>query len=109
MDPTLLAFLRIMNLKTADEVKEWTDGEDTFKGLLAPAESFTKPELDKKAFQYLSTRCTLLLRSYPTSLEADVEEAAKEVSAAKRMALTLRMGEKKILNATIKFCQERLK
>ena len=113
VDANLLAFLRIMCLKSLDEVNEWSEGEEAFKGLLEPAESFKKPELDQKAFQYLSTRCTLLLRSYPTTLEADAEvredqEKFQKLSMPRRLALILRMGEKKILNVTIKFCQDRL-
>ncbi len=42
------------------------------------------PELDTKVYKYLETRCTLLLRSYPTTVEEDLESLKLEDGAEKQ-------------------------
>ena len=106
VDQMLLAFLRVMCLNTKEQLDSWAE-EEKIRDLLNEK---TDEDLDKKAFQYLLTRCTLLLRSYPTTLEDDVEKMEKSdnLSQSVRFCLALRMAEKKILNATIKYCQEKV-
>jgi len=91
------------------------------------------PELDKKAFKYIETRCMLLLKSYPTSLEQDLDllaktlnddvqaEAKEETTPTKATptsaklnanqinCVLLRTGEKKILKHVIQYCQNKHK
>ena len=80
--------------------------------------------------QYMITRCTLLLRSYPTSLDEDVatmkEEQVINVHGSTRMIffckliiifkdpitrnnVQLRLSEKRILVSTVAYCEQTLK
>ena len=105
-DRMLLAFLRVLCMNSADEISAWND-EEKAKELLNDT---THAELDKKSHQYLLTRCTLLLRSYPTSLEEDcelLEKAEPNASPFKKDCITLRFGEKKILHGVIDFCKQK--
>ncbi len=109
LEPLLLAFLRVLCLKTVSEVEEWTseDGEKERRLL----EGGASHELDQRALQYLCTRCELLLKTYPTTLEEDERKRQEELEAMsqpKRFCLFLRMGEKRILNHTIQICKDRL-
>ncbi len=118
-DPLLMAFLRVICLKTDAEVKEWADSEghpEKARELLRVEEeeeaSSSLAELDSRAYRYLMTRCELLLKSYPTTLEEDVEtrkeEAEKKLTQTQRFCLYLRIGEKEILHQTIRFCKDKL-
>lgn len=107
LDSKLLAFLRVMVLKEANEVEEWAKEEN----VLTLLNEKTKEDLDKRAMQYLQTRCNLLLRSYPTTLEEDAEiydQNMKELTVAKRSCLILRKAEKEILNQVIRYCQRNM-
>ena len=73
------------------------------------------PALDAKVYKYLETRCTLLLRSYPTSLEDDLKSLTLkdnvEIQSAndklnQKHCTILRSQEKQILNHVIKYCQK---
>ncbi len=108
IEPLLLAFLRVICLKTKDEIEEWSSDDDKSKDLLHAGRS---ADLDKRAHQYLMTRCELLLKSYPTTLEGDEEERknnSEKTSAVQKFCLHLVMGEKRILMDNIKLCKEQL-
>ena len=66
--------------------------------------------MDRAVMQYLITRATLLLRSYPTTLEQD-QAVLKEATAAPTTLLTtqLVLAEKRILVNTVAYCEQRLK
>ena len=68
--------------------------------------------IDKKVYQYLQTRCQLLLKSYPTSLEedlAELHEAGKDdLSQKKYLCLVLRSKEKKMLHGAITYCTKQM-
>ncbi len=99
-EASLMSFLRVMCIRSKEEVEKWSCEKDG-GGFCA--------EMDQRALQYLLTRCTLLLKSYPTTLEEDVDaKAAQELTQIQKYCIYLRMGEKKILNDTIKFCKEKL-
>ena len=111
LDPNLFAFLRVMNMSTEEQIGHWSERA---KDLLSP--TCDDADLDLKALNYLLTRCTLLLKSYPTSLEEDAGllsgEAevtdGRKMSLRRRMCIVLRKSEKEILNDTIKMCKDRL-
>ncbi|TRY75681.1 hypothetical protein TCAL_14603 [Tigriopus californicus] len=88
-DQLLLAFLRVMCLQSQDEIDLWSH-EDKIRDLLNPE---ADPDLDNKVFQYMKTRCDLLLKSYPTSLEED-EKALQNVDlpATLKSCVILRQG-----------------
>ena len=139
LDPLLLAFLRVLCLKGESEVKAWTPGEeaeakeeDAWKrtrrvllkggdgeGELSEEDRKLLSILEERAHRYLLTRCELLLRSYPTALEQDVEdldskktkeekEGKEQLSTARRFCLQLRAGEKRILLDTIGLCKDKV-
>ena len=67
-------------------------------------------DVDKRVYQYLQTRCQLLLKSYPTTLEedsAELHEAGKDdLSQKKYLCLVLRSKEKKMLHGAVKYCEK---
>ena len=79
---------------------------------LLPLDSHVQEEqsVDRAVMQYLITRATLLLRSYPTTLEQD-QAVLKEATAAPTSLLTtqLVLAEKRILVNTVAYCEQRLK
>ena len=143
-DNVLLAFLRILNMTTEEDINQWSNTntqeseEEPSKEneTVAPSEEKTNgseykfadkvrellndslpshPELDVKVYKYLETRCTLLLRSYPTTLEKDLENLKLEDDSEKqpgshnlnqRNCTILRTQEKQILNHVLKYCQK---
>jgi len=89
-------------LKTDEEFEHWSEDTDKLKA----TESF--PDLDSRAYQYLLSRCELLLRCYPTTLEEDAERLkTSDLSLASKFCIRLRMGEKKLLQEAIALCQEK--
>ena len=66
--------------------------------------------VDRAVMQYLITPATLLLCSYPTTLEQD-QAALKEATASPTALLTtqLVLAEKRILVNTVAYCEQRLK
>ena len=66
--------------------------------------------MDRAVMQYLITPATLLLCSYPTTLEQD-QAALKEATASPTALLTtqLVLAEKRILVNTVAYCEQRLK
>lgn len=127
-DNTLLAFVRVLCLSTKEDLRcygaafdeEPADGDDEAKNVDRTRmllEDETTPELDKKAFSYIQTRCSLLLRCYPvdTKEEDDLILSQSEAAVApandpvRTMCLLLRRGEKKILEGAIEYCLGQLK
>ena len=64
--------------------------------------------VDGKVMQWLITRAALLLRSYPTTLEQDVEALKEEKDAIATITTQLVLAEKRILVATVAYCEQRL-
>ena len=66
--------------------------------------------MDRAVMQYLITRATLLLRSYPTTLEQD-QGVPKEAATDPFGLLTTQLvvAEKRILVNTVAYCEQRLK
>ena len=149
-DNVLLAFLRILCMNTKEELEKWTNpasqstvserseqidvNKSSEKDSLVKEPNFADKvrdllnndlleykELDAKVHKYLETRCTLLLRNYPTSLEEDLKQLKlngdgerEEATDLKQMhslnernCMILRFKEKQILQHVIKFCQTR--
>ena len=109
-----MAFVRILCLKSKEDIEKLTkkndeeEEEDKVRDLLN--DTFKDDELDKKAFGYIETRCSLLLKSYPTSLEKD-NELLKEgkLGPNQTHCVLLRRDEKVILNHVVAYCQEKRK
>jgi len=108
-DNVLLAFVRILCLKTKEELAPFKEDPEKVRDLLN--DSF-EADLDDKAYKYIETRCSLLLRSYPTTLDQDEKllsdgEEVKKLSANKLNCVRLRVEEKKILSLVVKHCQNK--
>ena len=139
-DNVLLAFLRVISMTKDDidklsnddhsstqKVMDDTDKNDTETNLEGTQMEYVdkvrellndtqtlNPNLDEKIRKYLETRCTLLLRSYPTTLEKDLELLQLEDNTEQKSNLSglnqkhctiLRSQEKQILEHVIKYCQ----
>ena len=106
-DNILLAFVRVLCLK--DDIEQYSstaEADEKVRDLLNDA---TDPELDKRAFKYIETRCTLLLRSYPTTKEHDLELLKEENRNQNKInCVLLRSQEKSILSHVIQYCQSKL-
>ena len=111
LDRMLIAFLRVMVMSSEEQLEKW-HREDKTRDLLN--EELSEDDLDKKAYTYLQTRCTLLLRSYPTTLEKDEAilkgegEEGNDLKQMTRFCVQLRAEEKRILNDNIEFCKNKL-
>lgn len=108
-DNVLLAFVRILCLKTKEDLQPFKDNPEKVRDLLN--DNFEE-DLDQKAYKYIETRCTLLLRSYPTTMDQDKEflanpEEVKNSNGNKINCLRLRVDEKNILSNVVKYCQDK--
>lgn len=108
LDQALLAFLRVLCLNK-DEIETLKGNVEKIKKLLDPDSDV--PELDKRVYNYLETRCQLLLKSYPTSLQEDLELLKKkdtDLSQKQYFCYLLRSKEKEMLNGAINYCKAKL-
>lgn len=99
----LVAFLRVLQMDAAGLAEE--RGEEQLEQLRRVEE---EQAVDGKVMQWLITRAALLLRSYPTTLEQDVEALKEEKDAIATITTQLVLAEKRILVATVAYCEQRL-
>ena len=139
-DNVLLAFLRVLCMTTKEDIAKWensdeektamaeeneknkSDGDDKKNNFADKVRELLNDhlsdnsELDVKVYKYLETRCTLLLRSYPSSLEDDfkrlnVGETTTDNSGSclnQKHCVLLRLEEKLILNHVIDYCRKNM-
>ena len=101
LDPALLAFLRVLCMTSTD----LEEHKDAIKKLLEN-DNNNLSELDKRVYGYLQTRCQLLLKSYPTDLQEDLELLKTRNPSQKfHFAVLLRSKEKVMLQGAINYCQ----
>ena len=107
LDGSLVAFLRVLQMDQAAIQDQMEKEEEEIKKLCLVQE---EQGVDRAVMQYLITRATLLLRSYPTTLEQD-QAVLKEATADPTSLLTtqLVLAEKRILVNTVAYCEQRLK
>lgn len=107
LDGSLVAFLRVLQMDQAAIQDQMEKEEEEIKKLCLVQE---EQPVDRAVMQYLITRATLLLRSYPTTLEQD-QAVLKEATTAPTALLTtqLVLAEKRILVNTVAYCEQRLK
>ncbi|ESO94275.1 hypothetical protein LOTGIDRAFT_118649, partial [Lottia gigantea] len=110
VDGELLAFLRI---STADDalLREQFGGNVTME-MLENLKDEEKPicaENENKVWSFLQTRASLLLKTYPNTVQEDQEElnSGKDLTVPHQMALQLRIGEKQILTSTMEYCSQK--
>ncbi|XP_064602979.1 actin-histidine N-methyltransferase-like [Liolophura sinensis] len=106
VDTELLTFLRIF-VMDEESLKTFQNKESPeLLEVLGRAVSPLSPELELKAWDFLDTRASLLLKMYPTSLQEDEEMLNQDLSEAKTSAVLLRYLEKKLLMNAIKYTKE---
>ena len=143
-DNVLLAFLRVLCMTTKEEIAKWGNAneqesqnnvseqteEKSNENLDKKESSFadevrellndsltSHPDLDIKVHKYLETRCSLLLRSYTSTLEDDLKSLGIEdnptvesacPSLNQKHCIFLRSQEKQILNHVIEYCSKNM-
>lgn len=108
MDPALLAFLRVLCL-AKEEIEALKGNIEKIKKLLE--DDSDVPELDRRVYKYLETRCQLLLKSYPSTLQEDLDLLNKkdtDLSQKQYFCYLLRSKEKEMLNGAINYCKSKL-
>lgn len=109
VDPQLMAFLRVFCM-SEENLKELNSKElsEADADRLGDIDFPVSEENEEKAWAFLQTRTALLLRAYETSEEEDIELLKKEdMNIHERLAVQLRMCEKRILKATQTYAGER--
>ncbi|XP_028404426.1 actin-histidine N-methyltransferase-like [Dendronephthya gigantea] len=103
----LLAFLRIFCV-TEDEGKQLSEKTaEELQTILFDHSVKVSKENEEKLCSFLETRCSLLLRQYPTTKEQDDEVLdSNDLSENTRLAITLRRNEKTLLLNALSFCKE---
>ncbi|XP_053949447.1 actin-histidine N-methyltransferase [Anastrepha ludens] len=112
ISPELLAFVRVFNMN-AQQLEHWITSERAMD--LLHIDCALETALVSKTWQYLQTRLMLLLRVFPTTLEADEEKLAAYKKGElyfcyiEAMILEYRVLEKRILAAALDYAKQRVK
>ncbi|XP_022249987.1 histone-lysine N-methyltransferase setd3-like [Limulus polyphemus] len=97
----LLAYLRVQVIKDDDILKI---NEEQNVDWLLNEDIHSTDHLTQDALVFLKTRITLLLRAYPTTLEDDEKLLQnEELSLRRRLAVMLRLTEKRILSSAFQY------
>lgn len=101
-----LAFLRVLTMTSAEELLTWSEDAKVNELLQRDCDA----TMDDRALRYLKTRCSLLLKAYPTSREDDAEKLASavELTSAQRFCILLRAEEKDILDSVVDYCSRKM-
>ncbi|KAK7504177.1 hypothetical protein BaRGS_00004481 [Batillaria attramentaria] len=109
VDGEMLAFLRVFCMDEDTLRSQFAEDADKEKleGLKELETSVSKDN-EEKVWAFLETRASLLLKSYPTTVqEDDAQLKQTDLPNTLRMALQLRVGEKRILQQTVAFAGRR--
>lgn len=102
-----IPYVIIVNSFPTAQLQSWleSDRSETLQKLeIAP-----DTVLEKKSWTFLQTRLKLLLAAYRTTLEEDSKLLnGNHISANKKLAIRMRLTEKRILKDTINFVEQRL-
>ncbi|XP_072158598.1 actin-histidine N-methyltransferase [Bemisia tabaci] len=108
VDGQLLAFLRVFSMEK-EHLSHWLENIERCSDL-THIDCALDTALEKKTWMFLLTRLTLLLKSYPTSLEEDLESLIDEsLSTCQHNVLKLLICEKRIFNKCIEYAKQRIK
>ncbi|XP_037073275.1 actin-histidine N-methyltransferase-like [Pollicipes pollicipes] len=108
IDASLLAFLRVFNMD-ADALDQWLLADNVSE--LGSDECPGLPDgLETTAWRFLHTRLGLLLRLYPGPAADDRRLLAEPgaLTPRARLAVTLRLGEKEILERALLYADQRM-
>ncbi|XP_069688824.1 actin-histidine N-methyltransferase [Periplaneta americana] len=107
VDGRLLAFLRVFNMGP-EHLKHWLSSDHS-SDLVYP-DCALETEVESKMWKFLLTRIYLLQRSYTTMLEEDYELLRHPgLTPCFRLAIQLRITEKKLLTAAEEYVKQRIK
>ncbi|RLU19316.1 hypothetical protein DMN91_007873 [Ooceraea biroi] len=103
---TLLAFLRVFSMRKA-ELAHWlrSDKVSDLKHIDCALETVVEENVRK----FLLTRLQLLTANYPTTLKEDLELLETTLPQMKRMAVQLRVTEKRILLGALDYVEQWMK
>ena len=104
---TMMAMLRLINLDNADAfLLESIFRNEVWGHVNLPVSD----ENERAVYESMTTGCASVLQSYPTKLEEDIAlmKSLPEDALHERMAVALRLGEKEVLEATLRFFEDRL-
>lgn len=114
ISPELLAFVRVFNMNE-DQLKHWLAPEKVASDLLY-LDCALETELEIKTWNFLKMRLTLLLKSFPTTLDDDInlleqhqKKGQQKLSHTKTMIIQYRITEKRILREALTYIEERSK
>lgn len=114
ISPELLAFVRVFNMNE-EQLKHWLAPDKSASDLLY-LDCALETELEIKTWNFLKMRLTLLLKSFPTTLEDDInlleqhqKKGQQKLSHTKTMIIQYRITEKRILREALTYIEERSK
>nr|CAD7194675.1 unnamed protein product [Timema douglasi] len=106
VDGRLLAFLRVFSMRQ-EHLEHWLDSERS-SDLVYP-DCALETEVETKTWNFLHTRIKLLLSAYPTTMLDDLDQLNKGgMASCRRLAIHMRVSEKKILHGAIDYVEQRL-
>ncbi|XP_050299746.1 actin-histidine N-methyltransferase [Anthonomus grandis grandis] len=106
VDGRLLAFLRVFNMNE-DQLDHWIQSEKCSD--LQYPECALDTTLERKSWTFLKARLTLLLASYKTSLEEDQMLVKDKISDNLKMAIKMRLTEKKLLKNCLEYVEDMIR
>lgn len=114
ISPELLAFVRIFNMNE-DQLNHWLTPDKVASDLLY-LDCALETALEIKTWTFLKMRLTLLLKSFPTTLEEDIhlleqhqQKGQQKLSHIKTNIIQYRISEKRILHSALSYIEERIK
>lgn len=106
LEAQLIAFLRIFNMNE-EHLENWLKSEKPND--LQYLDCALPTDLENKTWTFLQTRLKLILSSYKTSIDEDVKILATDVTPCTKLAVEMRLSEKRILNGALKYVDQRTK
>ncbi|XP_033351895.1 actin-histidine N-methyltransferase [Bombus vosnesenskii] len=103
---TLLAFLRVFSMRK-EELAHWiqSDRVNDLKHMDCALETVVEENVKK----FLLTRLQLLIANYPTTLKEDLQLLETTLPRIKKLAIQLRVTEKRILQGALEYVQQWIK
>ncbi|XP_023289835.1 histone-lysine N-methyltransferase setd3 [Orussus abietinus] len=102
----LLAFLRVFSMRKT-ELDHWLLSDKVFD--LKHIDCALETIVEENVRKFLLTRLKLLIANYPTSLKEDLELLKTILPQAKKLAVKLRVAEKKILLGALDYVEQWIK
>lgn len=93
----------------SDDLPHWLSSADPDDLFLLDCPNLN-PVIDKKSWSFLVARIKLLLGMYPTTLDQDkkIIKKEKDLNGNAKLAIRMRMCEKRILSNTVEYAEKRL-